>query len=74
MAPDERWRNPFLAHSEYAIAHGFCDQRDSTDLSGPLPDIEDKNKILDENDCQYKWLGPGPVSYTHLTLPTTPYV
>ena len=59
MAPDERWRNPFLAHSEYAIAHGFCDQRDSTDLSGPLPDIEDKNKILDENDCQYKWLGPG---------------
>ena len=24
--------------------------------------------------CSYKYLNSGPVSYTHLTLPTTPYV
>ena len=59
MTLNERWRNPFLADSEYAIAHGFCDQRDSTDLSGPLPGIEDGNKVLAESDLQYKWLGPG---------------
>ena len=59
MTLNERWRNPFLADSEYAIAHGFCDQRDSTNLSGPLPDIEDGNKVLAESDLQYKWLGPG---------------
>ena len=59
MTLNERWRNPFLADSEYAIAHGFCDQRDSTNLSGPLPGIEDGNKVLAESDLQYKWLGPG---------------
>ena len=59
MTLNERWRNPFLADSEYAIAHGFCDQRDSTNLSGPLPGVEDSNKILAESDLQYKWLGPG---------------
>ena len=48
MTLNERWRNPFLADSEYAIAHGFCDQRDSTNLSGPLPGIEDGNKVLAE--------------------------
>ena len=59
MTLNERWRNPFLADSEYAIAHGFCDQRDSTNLSGPLPGIEDGNEVLAESDLQYKWLGPG---------------
>ena len=59
MTLNERWRNPFLADSEYAIAHGFCDQRDSTNLSGPLPGIEDGNKVLAVSDLQYKWLGPG---------------
>ena len=59
MTHNERWRNPFLADSEYAIAHGFCDQRDSTNLSGPLPGIEDGNEVLAESDLQYKWLGPG---------------
>ena len=59
MSPDGRWRNPFLADSEYAIAHGFCDQRDSTHLTGPVPTSEESGKILQENDYQYEWLGPG---------------
>ena len=29
----------------------------------------EKNK-----QTKVKWTGLGPVSYTHLTLPTTPYV
>jgi len=50
------WRNPFLADSEYPIAHGRCDQRDSTSLRGPIPDgIE----ALGESERQYVWLGPG---------------
>ena len=28
-------------------------------------------KVIDANNCVVM---PGPVSYTHLTLPTTPYV
>ena len=50
------WRNPFLADSENPIAHGRCDQRDSTDLSGPVPDGAE---VLAEDDRQYTWLGPG---------------
>ena len=55
----ERWRNPFLADSENPIAHGFCDQRDSTYLAGPLPDSSQNGEILEKNDYQYEWLGPG---------------
>jgi len=55
----ERWRNPFLADSENPIAHGFCDQRDSTHLSGPLPSSRENGEVLEKNDYQYEWLGPG---------------
>jgi hypothetical protein len=55
----ERWRNPFLADSEYSIAHGFCDQRDSTHLSGPIPISEVDDELLEGDDYKYEWLGPG---------------
>jgi len=50
------WRNPYLADSENPIAHGRCDQRDSTDLAGPVPDGAEE---LGEEDRQFTWLGPG---------------
>ena len=59
MGKRERWRNSFLADSEYSIARGFCDQRDSTNISGPLPASVEVGEILEKNDYQYKWLGPG---------------
>ena len=50
------WRNPFLADSEYPIAHGRCDQRDSTSNDGPIPNgIEE----VSDSERQHAWLGPG---------------
>ena len=34
-------RNPFLADSENPIAHGRCDQQDSTALTGPPSEVWD---------------------------------
>ena len=48
-----------MADSENPIAHGFCDQRDSTHLSGPLPSSSENGELLEKNDYQYEWLGPG---------------
>jgi hypothetical protein len=48
-------RNPFLADSGYAMAHGRCDQQDSTPLAGPVGPSE----RLGPDDRQYAWLGPG---------------
>ena len=59
MSEHDRWRNPFLADSENSIAHGFCDQRDSTHLSGPLPRSVTNAEFLEASDYQYEWLGPG---------------
>ncbi len=50
------WHNPFLADSENPIAHGRCDQRDSTAIAGAVPDGAE---VLGEADRQYTWLGPG---------------
>ncbi len=50
------WRNPFLADSENPIAHGRCDQRDSTCLAGPIPNGAE---VLTDADRQFTWLGPG---------------
>ena len=54
-----RWRNPFLANSDYSIAHGFCDQRDSSHLSGPIPSNEEGEDLSEGVSYQYQWLGPG---------------
>ena len=54
-----RWRNPFLANSDYSIAHGFCDQRDSSHLSGPIPSNEEGEDLSKGVSYQYQWLGPG---------------
>ncbi len=48
-------RNPFLADSANPIAHGRCDQQDSTPLTGPTG----PTGSLDPDDTQYAWLGPG---------------
>lgn len=48
-------RNPFLADSEYPIAHGRCDQQDNTAVAGPTGPSE----VLGPDDVQYAWLGPG---------------
>jgi hypothetical protein len=48
-------RNPYLADSGYAIAHGRCDQQDNSPLPGPTG----PTAALDERDVQYAWLGPG---------------
>ena len=52
------WRNPFLADSENPIAHGRCDQQDSTVIEGPIPAGGADGQVLDEGDLQYTWLGP----------------
>jgi len=49
-------RNPHLADSENPIAHGRCDQQDSTPLAGPRPD---GGRVLAESERQHTWLGPG---------------
>lgn len=33
-------RNPYLADSEYPIAHGRCDQQDNTVVAGPVGPTE----------------------------------
>ena len=48
-------RNPFLADSGNAMAHGRCDQQDNTPGHGPPGPTE----ILDEAAIQYAHLGPG---------------
>jgi len=48
-------RNPFLADSGYAMAHGRCDQQDNTPGRGP----EGPTESLVPDDLQYAWLGPG---------------
>ncbi|MDW3219481.1 MAG: hypothetical protein R8F63_12795 [Acidimicrobiales bacterium] len=59
-------RNPFLADSSYAIAHGRCDQQDNVPWRGP----EGPTEVLDEaTDLQYAWLGP--CHFGHLT--SSPY-
>ena len=48
-------RNPFLADSGYAIAHGRCDQQDNTPGRGP----QGPTRVLGSDDIQYSALGPG---------------
>ncbi len=50
-------RNPFLADSQNAMAHGRPDQQDNVAGRGP----EGPTEVLDPNDSsqiQYTWLGP----------------
>ena len=47
-------RNPFLADSSNAMAHGRCDQQDNVAWRGP----EGPSEVLGEDDIQYSWLGP----------------
>ena len=50
-------RNPFLADSQNAMAHGRPDQQDNVPWRGP----EGPSEILDPadtDDIQYAWLGP----------------
>jgi hypothetical protein len=49
-------RNPFLADSENPIAHGRCDQQDSTALTGPRPD---GHVVVADDQRQHAVLGPG---------------
>lgn len=48
-------RNPFLADSSYALAHGRCDQQDNSPVAGPTGPSE----ALGPDDVDYCWLGPG---------------
>ena len=48
-------RNPFLADSGNAMAHGRCDQQDNTPGPGP----EGPAEVLGAADIQYAPLGPG---------------
>ena len=48
-------RNPFLADSGNAMAHGRCDQQDNTPGRGP----EGPTEVLGADDIQYTPLGPG---------------
>ncbi|NIR38593.1 MAG: hypothetical protein GWN79_15570 [Actinobacteria bacterium] len=47
-------RNPFLAGSGYAMAHGRPDQQDNVPWRGP----EGPGGVLGPDDVQYTWLGP----------------
>ena len=48
-------RNPFLADSDYAVAHGRSDQQDNSAARGPSgPTV-----VLSDDDIQHTWLGPG---------------
>ena len=47
--------NPFLAASSNAIAHGRCDQQDSSAFAGPTGPSE----VLTDADRQYASIGPG---------------
>ncbi|GJM39168.1 MAG: hypothetical protein DHS20C19_25350 [Acidimicrobiales bacterium] len=59
-------RNPFMADSSYAVAHGRSDQQDNVPWRGP----EGPTEVLDEAaDLQYAWLGP--CHFGHLT--SSPY-
>ena len=54
-------------HSEYPKEDGGCgNQKDDFLISFKL--MLDEFRYIDKDYC------PRPVSYTHLTLPTTPYV
>jgi hypothetical protein len=48
-------RNPFLADSGYAIAHGRCDQQDNSPVRGPTG----PTAVLRPNDLRYAAIGPG---------------
>ena len=48
-------RNPYLADSGNAMAHGRCDQQDNTPGPGP----EGPTETLGGGDIQYVHLGPG---------------
>jgi hypothetical protein len=48
-------RNPFLADSCYAMAHGRCDQQDNSPVAGPAG----PTRVLTDDDVDYEWLGPG---------------
>ena len=48
-------RNPYLADSGNAMAHGRCDQQDNTPGPGP----EGPTEVLDPGGIQYTPLGPG---------------
>ena len=48
-------RNPYLADSGNAMAHGRCDQQDNTPGPGP----EGPTETLGDGDIQYVRLGPG---------------
>ena len=47
-------RNPYLADSGNAMAHGRCDQQDNVPWRGP----EGPTEALGPDDIQYEWLGP----------------
>ena len=47
-------RNPYLADSGNAMAHGRCDQQDNVPWRGP----EGPTEVLGPDDIQYEWLGP----------------
>ena len=52
-----------------------CSQRDSAEHEGYAKASRSFNLIWKERDsAQSKLMEAIPVSYTHLTLPTTPYV
>jgi hypothetical protein len=48
-------RNPFLADSQYPIAHGRSDQQDNSPLTGP----NGPGRVIGDADRQYTWTGPG---------------
>ena len=46
----------------------------SVNFTTDLPQYNSPNGVLENKDPLVKHSNPMPVSYTHLTLPTTPYV
>ena len=50
-----------------AVGYTYDQQRDAF-----IPPKPYDSWVLNEDTCN--WVAPIPVSYTHLTLPTTPYV
>ena len=49
-------RNPFLADSSYAIAHGDSGQQDAVAQAGPVG----PGRVLREDEIRWISVGPGP--------------
>ena len=75
--PPSASSDDFLANrspAEYIALLSGIKVTPGSKISCPFPDHEDRTPSLQVYDGERGWYCFGSVSYTHLTLPTTPYV